>query len=87
MPAGDGGDGGRKFKETAPEAVVIVGNDQREFFDEDLTPSITVYRGKEIRMFSSCMKTLAGAEHCRGRQRAGSRARCIRALRSWRIIF
>ena len=39
---------GRKFQEVAPEAVVIVGNDQREFFDADLTPSITVYRGKEI---------------------------------------
>ncbi len=40
---------GRKFRETAPEAVVIVGNDQREFFDEGVTPSITVYRGAEIR--------------------------------------
>ncbi len=39
----------RKFKETAPDAVVILGNDQREFFDEGLTPSITVYRGGEIR--------------------------------------
>jgi hypothetical protein len=38
----------RKFQEVAPEAVVIVGNDQREFFNADLTPSITVYRGKEI---------------------------------------
>jgi Catalytic LigB subunit of aromatic ring-opening dioxygenase len=38
-----------KFTETGPEAVVIVGNDQREFFDEDLTPSITVFRGNEIR--------------------------------------
>jgi hypothetical protein len=38
-----------KFRQAAPEAVVIVGNDQREFFDEDLTPAITVYRGKEIR--------------------------------------
>jgi Catalytic LigB subunit of aromatic ring-opening dioxygenase len=38
----------RKFKEVAPDAVVIVGNDQREFFNADLTPSITVYRGKEI---------------------------------------
>src|SRR3984957_8186522 len=38
-----------KFKEAAPEAVVILGNDQREFFDEGLTPSITVYRGAEIR--------------------------------------
>jgi aromatic ring-opening dioxygenase catalytic subunit (LigB family) len=39
---------GRKFQEVRPDAVVIVGNDQREFFGEDLTPSITVYRGKEI---------------------------------------
>ncbi len=38
-----------KFTETGPEAVVIVGNDQREFFDEDLTPAITVYRGAEIK--------------------------------------
>src|ERR1700686_1304015 len=38
----------QKFKEVAPEAVVIVGNDQREFFDEGLTPSITVYRGAKI---------------------------------------
>src|SRR5450755_2091087 len=38
-----------KFTVTGPEAVVIVGNDQREFFDEDLTPAITVYRGKEIK--------------------------------------
>ena len=40
---------GRKFDEVAPEAVVIIGNDQREFFNEGLTPSITVYRGSEIR--------------------------------------
>lgn len=40
---------GKKFKETAPEAVVIVGNDQREFFKAELTPSITVYRGKQIK--------------------------------------
>ena len=40
---------GKKFKETAPDAVVILGNDQREFFDEGLTPSITVYRGAEIK--------------------------------------
>ena len=38
-----------KFKAAAPEAVVIVGNDQREFFDEGLTPSITVYRGAQIK--------------------------------------
>ncbi len=40
---------GRKFKEVAPDAVVIVGNDQREFFNAELTPSITVYRGKQIK--------------------------------------
>ncbi|HYK58091.1 MAG TPA: hypothetical protein VEV85_01555 [Bryobacteraceae bacterium] len=40
---------GRKFKQVNPDAVVIVGNDQREFFDEGLTPSITVYRGAQIR--------------------------------------
>lgn len=37
-----------KFREVAPEAIVIVGNDQREFFTEELTPAITVYRGAEI---------------------------------------
>src|SRR5213080_3906921 len=36
---------GRKFNEVSPEAVVIVGNDQREFFNPGLTPAITVYRG------------------------------------------
>ncbi len=39
---------GRKFKQVNPDAVVIVGNDQREFFDEGLTPAITVYRGAQI---------------------------------------
>ncbi|MEO8098110.1 MAG: protocatechuate 3,4-dioxygenase [Acidobacteriota bacterium] len=38
----------RKFHEVAPEAVIIVGNDQREFFTEELTPAITIYRGAEI---------------------------------------
>jgi OH-DDVA oxygenase len=39
---------GRKFNEVAPDAVVIIGNDQREFFNSGLTPAITVYRGKTI---------------------------------------
>lgn len=39
---------GKKFQAVAPEAVVMVGNDQREFFTEELTPSITIYNGKEI---------------------------------------
>jgi aromatic ring-opening dioxygenase catalytic subunit (LigB family) len=40
---------GRKFNDVAPDAVVIVGNDQREFFNPGLTPAITVYRGAQIR--------------------------------------
>ena len=40
---------GKKFQQVAPDAVVIVGNDQREFFDAGLTPSITVYRGDQIK--------------------------------------
>src|SRR2546428_7935800 len=40
---------GKKFKDVAPDAFVIVGNDQREIFNEDLTPAITVFRGAQIR--------------------------------------
>ena len=40
---------GRKFDEVAPDAVVIIGNDQREFFNAGLTPSITIYRGALIK--------------------------------------
>ena len=47
MPPRDGG-AGLKFKEAAPEAVIILGNDQREFFNAGLTPSITIYRGEKI---------------------------------------
>ena len=36
------------FHAAAPEALVIVGNDQREFFDDDLTPAITIYNGDVI---------------------------------------
>jgi hypothetical protein len=39
---------GRKFNDASPDAVVIVGNDQREFFNPGLTPAITVYRGSQI---------------------------------------
>ena len=38
----------KKFREAAPDAVVIVGNDQREIFSDSLTPAITVYRGNQI---------------------------------------
>jgi hypothetical protein len=39
---------GQKFNQVSPDAVVIVGNDQREFFNPGLTPAITVYRGAQI---------------------------------------
>lgn len=38
----------QKFKDTAPDAVIVVGNDQREIFSDSLTPAITVYRGSQI---------------------------------------
>jgi hypothetical protein len=40
---------GNKFNAVAPDAVVILGNDQREFFNPGLTPAITVYRGSQIK--------------------------------------
>jgi hypothetical protein len=40
---------GKKFNAVSPDAVVIVGNDQREFFNPGLTPAITVYRGSQIK--------------------------------------
>jgi hypothetical protein len=39
---------GKKFKDVAPDAFVIVGNDQREIFSDALTPAITVFRGAQI---------------------------------------
>jgi hypothetical protein len=39
---------GNRFRSVAPEALVIVGNDQREMFDDELTPSITIYRASQI---------------------------------------
>ena len=39
---------GKKFNEVAPDAVIILGNDQREFFNAGLTPAITIYRGASI---------------------------------------
>lgn len=39
---------GAKLKEAAPDALVIVGNDQKEIFNDELTPAITVYRGARI---------------------------------------
>ena len=51
---------GRKFDEVAPDAVVIVGNDQREFFNPGLTPSITVYRGSTISNVQHLMEDQPG---------------------------
>src|SRR5436190_6261766 len=39
---------GRKVKEVAPDAMVIVGNDQRELFNDELTPAISIFRGEKI---------------------------------------
>lgn len=38
----------RKLGEVAPDVVIVVGNDQREIFGEDLTPAIALYRGERI---------------------------------------
>jgi len=38
----------RKFKDVAPDALVIIGNDQREMFNDELMPAITLFRGSEI---------------------------------------
>jgi OH-DDVA oxygenase len=37
-----------KFKQVSLDALVIFGNDQREIFNDALTPAITVYRGATI---------------------------------------
>jgi len=37
-----------KFREVQPDAVVIVGNDQRELFGDDNTPAFLVFTGNKI---------------------------------------
>jgi hypothetical protein len=37
-----------KFREVKPDAVVIVGNDQRELFGDDNTPAFLVFEGSKI---------------------------------------
>jgi hypothetical protein len=37
-----------KFREVKPDAVVIVGNDQRELFTDENTPAFLVYTGSKI---------------------------------------
>ena len=37
-----------RFNEARADVVILLGNDQREVFKEDLTPSITVYAGERI---------------------------------------
>ena len=39
---------GHTFRVARPDVLVIVGNDQRELFSDELTPPITVYRGSHI---------------------------------------
>jgi hypothetical protein len=38
----------RRLKQAAPDALIIVGNDQREIFSDSLTPAITIFRGQEV---------------------------------------
>jgi OH-DDVA oxygenase len=38
----------RTFREAAPDVAIIVGNDQRELFRDDVTPAITIFCGREI---------------------------------------
>jgi hypothetical protein len=38
----------RKVETAAPGVAILVGNDQREIFGEDLTPAIALYRGARI---------------------------------------
>jgi Catalytic LigB subunit of aromatic ring-opening dioxygenase len=38
----------RSVRAAAPDVVIVAGNDQREIFQEDLTPAITLYRGETI---------------------------------------
>ena len=40
----------RRFRETRPDVVVMIGDDQSEFFFDDNMPMINVYWGKSIRM-------------------------------------
>jgi hypothetical protein len=37
-----------KFREVRPDVAIILGNDQREVFKEDLTPSLLVYTGEQV---------------------------------------
>jgi Catalytic LigB subunit of aromatic ring-opening dioxygenase len=38
----------RKFSEVKPDAVVIIGNDQRELFTDENTPAFLVFAGRQI---------------------------------------
>jgi OH-DDVA oxygenase len=38
----------RTFQDAASDMAIVVGNDQRELFHEDVTPAITIYCGPEI---------------------------------------
>ena len=51
---------GHKFEEVKPDAVVIIGNDQREFFNPGLTPAVTIYRGAEIHNVQHLMEDQPG---------------------------
>jgi len=38
----------QRFTDNRPDVVILLGNDQREVFKEDLTPAFTIYAGEQI---------------------------------------
>ena len=69
-----------KSKEVAPEAVVIVGNDQREFFNEGPDScDHGLSRQADQERPSTCTRTHLGLNIASAWQRSGRGARCIRA--------
>jgi hypothetical protein len=38
----------RTFRDAGPDVAIVVGNDQRELFHDDVTPAMTIYCGDEI---------------------------------------
>ena len=75
------------WAEVAPDACVILGNDQRELFLEDIQPTFTVYRGETF-YNQPTSEEAEGQTAARGRaMRNGPTARnaiqSIRAFPTW----
>ena len=70
---------GKKFNEVAPDAVIILGNDQREFFNAGLTPAITIYRGSHDQQRAAPQRGRARASISRNRRIHRQRVQAIPA--------